>query len=64
MPYIRCMTHAAEAPMSATITSRVAIQARITEWQRQYRSSDYGPTDFLFGNPGATPERVRWFRQN
>jgi hypothetical protein len=32
--------------MSATITSRVAIQARIAEWQRQYRNNDYGSTLF------------------
>jgi hypothetical protein len=37
-----------EAPMT-TVNSRVAIQARIAEWQRQYRNSDYGPADFIFG---------------
>ncbi len=37
--------------MTDTITSRVAIQARIAEWQRQYHTSDYGPTDLLFGTP-------------
>lgn len=29
--------------MTTTINSRVAIQARIAEWQRFYRISDYGP---------------------
>ena len=50
--------------MTTTITSRVAIQARIAEWQRQYRNSDYGQTDFLFGVvPKAPIDRVRWLRQ-
>jgi hypothetical protein len=50
--------------MSATITSRVAIQARIAEWQRQYRSNDYGSTDFIFASARIATERVRWFREN
>ncbi len=48
--------------MTNTITSRVAIQARIAEWQRLYRNSDYAPTDYLFGDPRARVEQVRWFR--
>ena len=35
--------------MITTIHSRVAIQARIAEWHRQHRTSDYRPTEFLFG---------------
>ena len=51
-----------EAPMITTINSRAAIQARIAEWQRQYRNSDYGAADLLFGAARSGPERVRWFR--
>ncbi|MEJ2377617.1 MAG: hypothetical protein P8Y71_20235 [Pseudolabrys sp.] len=36
--------------MNTTVNSWVAIQARIAEWQRQYRNTDYRPTDFLFGD--------------
>jgi hypothetical protein len=35
--------------MTTVIKSRVAIQARIAQWQRQYRNSDYGPADVHFG---------------
>ncbi|MEJ2378032.1 MAG: hypothetical protein P8Y71_22505 [Pseudolabrys sp.] len=48
--------------MITTIRSRVAIQARIAEWQRPYRNSDYGLADFLFGGSQARADRVRWFR--
>jgi len=51
-----------EAPMTTTINSRVAIQARIAEWQRIFRNSDYGTSDFLFGSPQSRADRVRWFR--
>ncbi len=47
--------------MNTTINGRAAIQARIAEWQRQYR--DYGPTDFLYGLRKAQAGQVRWFRQ-
>ena len=47
--------------MTTTINSRVAIQARIAEWQRQYRNSNYGTADFLFGSQSQV-DRVRWFR--
>jgi hypothetical protein len=50
--------------MSANIISRVAIQARIAEWQRQYRTSDYGLTDFLFFSTRTATVRVRWLRQS
>jgi hypothetical protein len=49
--------------MSTNITSRVAIRARIAEWQRQQHNSDYGPTHSFFWNDNAQAERVRWFRQ-
>jgi len=48
--------------MTTAIKSRVAIQAGIAEWQRQYRNSDYGPADFLFGSPKSRADRVRWLR--
>jgi hypothetical protein len=48
--------------MTSTVTSRVAIQARIAEWQRQYRNSDYRPTDFLLGSGRTRAARERWFR--
>jgi hypothetical protein len=48
--------------MTTTINSRVAIQARIAEWQRRYRNSDYGPSDLIFGTPHSPANRVRWFR--
>ena len=48
--------------MTTTINRRAAIQARIAEWQRQYRDSDYGLADFLFGSPISRADRVRWFR--
>jgi hypothetical protein len=51
-----------EAAMTTVINSRAAIQARIAEWQRQYRNSDYGPADFLFGSPISRADRARWFR--
>jgi hypothetical protein len=51
-----------EAPMTTTINSRVAIQARIAEWQRHYRNTDYGPSNFIFGSPQSRADRVRWFR--
>jgi hypothetical protein len=54
--------HVTEAPMIITINSRVAIQARIAEWQRQYRNSDYGRAHFLFGITKSRADRVRWFR--
>jgi hypothetical protein len=50
-----------EAPMTTTINSRVAIQARIAEWQRHYRNTD-GPSDFILGSPQSRGDRVRWFR--
>jgi hypothetical protein len=51
-----------EAPMTNTITSRVAIQARIAEWQRQYRNSDHGSADFLFGGSNSRTGHLKWFR--
>lgn len=49
--------------MSSNITSRVAIRARIAEWQHQHHNSDYGPANCFFWNANAQAERVRWFRQ-
>jgi hypothetical protein len=51
-----------EAPMTTPVTSRVAIQARIAEWQRQYRNSDYGPADFLFGGAKSRADHLRSFQ--
>jgi hypothetical protein len=48
--------------MINTALSRVAIQARIAEWQRQYRNSDHGPADFLFGGSTSLANRQRGFR--
>jgi hypothetical protein len=48
--------------MITTIPSGVAIQARIAEWQRQYRSSDFGPVPPFFRDPTPQIERVRWLR--
>jgi hypothetical protein len=48
--------------MTSTINSRVAIQARIAEWQRHYRNTDSGPSDSIFGRPQSQADRVRWFR--
>ena len=48
--------------MNAVINSRAAIQAHIAEWQRIFRNSDYGPSDFLFGSPQSRADRVLWFR--
>jgi hypothetical protein len=45
-----------------TVNSRAAIQARIAEWQRQYRNTDYGPASFLFGAPKSRADLVKWFR--
>jgi len=47
--------------MLTIVNSRAAIQARIAEWQRQYRDSDYGPVDFL-GTARSRTDRVRWLR--
>jgi hypothetical protein len=47
--------------MITNVNSRAVIQARIAEWQRQYRNSDYGPVDFL-GWPKSRADRVRWLR--
>jgi hypothetical protein len=47
--------------MTTQVISRVAIQARIAELQRQYRKTEHTPIDFLFANEGA--DRARWFRQ-
>jgi hypothetical protein len=49
-----------EAAMTTVINSRAVIQARIAEWQRQYRNNDYGPADFLFGSPVARADRAKW----
>ena len=46
-----------EAPMNATINSRVAIQARIAEWRR-YRN-DFAPA-ILVSEPNDKP--LRWFK--
>ncbi len=48
--------------MTNTITSRVAIQARIAEWQRHYRDSGYGPADILSGTPKSRAHHLTWFR--
>jgi hypothetical protein len=50
-----------EAPMITTIKGWAAIQARIAEWQRQNRDSDYGPVNFL-GTAKSRADRMRWFR--
>jgi len=47
--------------MVTTVNSRAAIQARIAEWQRHYRDSNYGPVDFL-GTAKSRAYGVRWFR--
>jgi len=47
--------------MITFVNSRAAIQARIAEWQRQYRDSNYGPVDFL-GTAKSPADRARWFR--
>jgi len=53
-----------EAPMpTTTITSRVAIQARIAEWQCRYRNSDYGLADFFLIKAHAGAESARRFWQ-
>ncbi len=46
-----------------TVNSRAAIQARVAERQRQYRDSDYGPVDFLFGGAVSRAENLRSFRR-
>jgi hypothetical protein len=48
--------------MTTVSNSRAAIQARIAERQRQYRNSDYGSAEFLFGSPISRADRVRWLR--
>ena len=49
--------------MTSTINSRAVIQARIAEWHRQYRNSDYRWTGLIFNGPQQyAAERVRWFR--
>jgi hypothetical protein len=48
--------------MTTTVHSRVAIQARIAEWQRQYRNRGYAPDDFLFAGPRSRVACMRWFR--
>jgi len=48
--------------MLTTVNSRAVIQAHITEWQRQYRNSDYEAADFLFGSTNSRVDRMRWFR--
>ncbi len=49
--------------MRASINSRVVIQARTAEWQRQYRNH-YGSSDFLFGSNAKVraAEHLRWFQ--
>jgi hypothetical protein len=39
-----------------------AIQARIAEWQRQHRDSDYGAVDFLSGSRKSRAEAVSMVR--
>jgi hypothetical protein len=51
-----------EAAMTTAITSRVAIQARIVEWQRTFRNSDHGSSDFIPGSPRSRADWMRWFR--
>jgi len=48
--------------MITPISSRVAIQARIAEWQRQFRNSDYGPSVSIFGSLQSPADRLRRFR--
>ena len=48
--------------MTTNLNSRVAIQARIAEWQRQHHTSDDGSKHFVVWNAKAHEERVRWFR--
>jgi uncharacterized protein YjiS (DUF1127 family) len=47
--------------MTTTITSRVAIQARIVEWQRLYRNSDRGLADCYLIRAHAGAEAARRF---
>ena len=51
-----------EAPMNMTVHSRVAIQARIAEWQHQFRNSNDGSAQSFFRSPVPDAERVRWLR--
>jgi hypothetical protein len=44
--------------MITTIPSRVAIQARIAEWQRQHRIRDFGSVPSFFREPVPQTERV------
>jgi hypothetical protein len=60
LPYMIRRMQRMEAPMTDSINSRAAIQARIAEWQRHYRNSEYQPADFLFGI--AKARWVSWFR--
>lgn len=46
--------------MSITINSRVAIQARIAEWRRQYRQSDFGPRNPIFVGNQWPLDHVSW----
>ena len=43
--------------MTTVINSR---QARIAEWQRQYRGTEYGPADLLFVSSKSQADRVKW----
>ena len=48
--------------MTTVIDSRAVIQARIAERQRQFRKTDYGPVDFLFGSPISRADRAKWYQ--
>ncbi len=48
--------------MRASINSRVVIQARTAEWQRQYRNHGYGPSDFESNAKIRAAEQLRWFQ--
>ncbi len=45
--------------MTNTVNSRAAIQARIAERQRQYRTSEYSQVDFLFGGAISRADEVK-----
>jgi hypothetical protein len=48
--------------MTKAITSRVAIRARIAEWQRQHHTTDDTSNHFVFWCAKAHADRVRLFR--
>jgi hypothetical protein len=61
--YTQSAMQGMEAPMTTNLNSRVAIQARIAEWQRQHHTSDDGSNHFVVWNAKAHEERVRWLQR-